>query len=355
MHAPARPILPLMLLPVPLFVVACLTGCASTAPKAPTAAPGVVATPTPSVLSTEPWTFQGIPGKVISTEHYRVFTTETDGTLCARVPIFMELALGQYTTGLGPLPLPDGQLDMFLMAKRWQWTRLTQQLMGEQAETYLRIPRGGYAAGGRAILYNIGLRDTLAIAAHEGWHQYTQRTFREGLPVWLEEGIATYMEGYRSDPVQRDHPLFLGWANVERFDQLRAAAARGELMPLDKVLASSPQELLQSTTGGTLTYYAQIWALVHFLNEGEGGRYRAGLQAAVRDAAEGHLRRKMEEKVGARLARQSTMTRIGPGVVLTYFTLDLEGISTQYAAFVDRLVRTGSKDLIVQGKTPMGE
>lgn len=345
MHAPVRSIL--------LLAVACLAGCASSPPKPPAASPGVVAAEAPVVISTDPWTFQGLPGKVISTQHYRVFTTETDPILCARVPIFMEVALGQYTTALGPLPLPDGQLDMFLMAKRWQWTRLTQQLMGDQADTYLRIPRGGYSAGGRAVLYNIGLRDTLAIAAHEGWHQYTQHAFREGLPVWLEEGIATYMEGYRSDPLQRDHPLFLGWANVERFDQLRAAAARNELMPLDKLLESSPQGLLQETTGGTLTYYAQIWALVHFLNEGEGGRYREGLQRAVRDAAEGRLHKTMEARVGSRLARQASASRIGPGLVLTYFTLDFEGISKQYAAFVDRLVRTGSKDLIVQGKSPM--
>jgi hypothetical protein len=338
-----------------LIAAAALSGCSSSRPTTPAAAPGVIAAPAPSILSTEPWTFQGIAGKVISTEHYRVFTTETDPILCGRIPIFMELALNQYTGAMGPLPSADGQLDLFLMAKRWQWTRLTQQLMGDQADTYLRIPRGGYAAGGRAILYNIGIRDTLAIAAHEGWHQFTQRTFREGLPVWLEEGIASYMEGYRNDPQQRDHPIFFGWANVERFDQLRAAAARGQIMPLEKLLGSSPQELLQTTTGGTLTYYAQVWALVHFLNEGEGGRYRQGLRGAVRDAAEGRLRRKIEERVGARLARQSAMSRVGPALALTYFTLDFGAMSDQYAAFIDRLVRTGSKDLIVQGRSPMSE
>jgi hypothetical protein len=334
-------------------------GCSAPPPAPPpapepAAAPGVVA-PVPEgpvVNSVEPWTFQGTPGRMIATDHYRIFTTLDESRLSRRIPLFMEMALTHYTSTLGPLPVPEAPLDMFLMAKRWQWQRLTQQLMGDQADMFLRIPRGGYSAGGRAVLYDIGQRDTLAIAAHEGWHQYTQRTFREGLPVWLEEGIATFMEGYRSDPAQRERPLFLGWANIERFDQLRAAAARGDLMPLDRLLEATPQSLLEDTTGGTLTYYAQVWALVHFLREGEGGRYRAGLEAVTRDAAAGQMRRTIEAKVGQRMARQAGLTRRGPGVVMGYFTLDLTGIGEQYDRFVDRLVRTGSKDLIVQGRSP---
>lgn len=329
-----------------------LFGCGAPAgPPATAAAPGVLKPDAPIVQTSEPWSFQGTPGQMIATEHYRVFTTDTE-RLAARIPGFMETALRQYTSALGPLPSPPDRLDVFLLSKRWQWARLTQQLMGQQAETYLRIPRGGYSAGGRAILYNIGMRDTLAIAAHEGWHQYTQRTFKQGLPVWLEEGIATFMEGYRSDPERRDRPRFLGWANIERFDQLRSAAARGELMSLEELLDATPQSMLQTTTKGTLTWYAQVWALVHFLNEGEQGRYKPGLQSAVRDAAEGRLGRVMNEKVGSRLARSAGLTRRGPGLVLAYFTLDMEEISTQYAAFIGRLVRTGSKDLIVQGRSP---
>jgi hypothetical protein len=78
--------------------------------------------------------------------------------------------------------------------------------MGSDAEVYLKIQRGGFAASGRAILYDIGPRDTFAIAAHEGWHQYTQKSFRAPLTVSFEEGLATYMEGFRWSDDDRTRP-----------------------------------------------------------------------------------------------------------------------------------------------------
>ena len=38
-----------------------------------------------------------------------------------------------------------------------------------------------------------------------------------------------------------------------------------------------------------LTFYSQLWALAHFLMEGEGGRYAPSMRAIISDAAEGRL------------------------------------------------------------------
>jgi hypothetical protein len=126
---------------------------------------------------------------------------------------------------------------------------MTRSLAGDQAETYLRIPRGGFALRGKGVYYDIGPRDTLSIAAHEGWHQYTQATFRHPLPLWLEEGIAAYFEGFRWDRTDRTLPVFLPWSNPQRFDTLREAVAADTLMPLRELLVSRPQDLLERTDG----------------------------------------------------------------------------------------------------------
>src|SRR5690606_28941593 len=129
--------------------------------------------------------------------------------------------------------------------------------------------------------------DTLAIAAHEGWHQYTQQTFKHQLPVWLEEGIATYMEGFRRND---DGVLvFTPAANRERQETLRRAVRRGHLIPLNDLLTRTPQSFLGSSKETLLVYYAQVWALTNFLAEGENGRYRAALAEVLTDAAEGRL------------------------------------------------------------------
>jgi hypothetical protein len=318
------------------------------AARAP-ASPGALAVLAPAT-TTQGWTFHGADGRILSTTHYRLFTTVSDRVLLDRVPAFLESALLRYASAIAYLPEPAEPLDTFLFAERWQWERFTQQFMGDQAGTYLQIPRGGYAATGTGVFYDIGLHDTLAIAAHEGWHQYTQRVFAQGLPVWLEEGVACWMEGFRAEGVG---PVrFLPWANVERFDQLRKAAGAGELIALRDVLDATPEDLLWKGDDAALTYYAQVWALVHFLESGEGGKYRPGLQALLMDSARGHARERITERQGAAAARRAMFSRTGAAAFRTYIADDVGQAGREYESFVRRVVGTGSKDRIVQGLEP---
>lgn len=353
-------------------LVAMLGGCAGSPAPAAEASPSVRA-PAPSVIdpatvvhSTEAWSYAGRPGRAIHTAHYRFYLTQTDPIMVNRLPLFMETAMSFYRNSFAGLPAPPGKLDTFLMGTRGQWETLTRQLMGDQAETYLRIQRGGFASGGRGVFYDIGAADTLSIASHEGWHQYTQRTFAEPLPIWLEEGIATTMEGYRWE---NSGPVILTWSNTERFDQLRAAAADGTLMPLATIFDTSPQELIsvptaaqakadpqvaRRTPDAALTYYAQIWVLVHFLQEAEDGKYRNALQQCVNDAAAGRMGDILSERLGDRAGRSTLLRRKGPGVALAYFNADLNQMAQEYARFVEVVVRPGSRGPVVEGKSPLG-
>ncbi len=330
---------------------AALGGCTST----PTASPTVVAQEKPAnvVLSVEDWSYADRDGQVIRTEHYRIYTTTTDRRLGAQMPAFLELAYTQYTSALADLPEPTLKLDTYLLDSRWQWERLTRQLMGTEANLYLRIGRGGYAASGRAVLYDIGPRDTLSIAAHEGWHQYTQRTFRSRLPVWLEEGVATYMEGFRTSRRDPNIKRMLPWANTERFDQLRRARARGQTLALHDLLDATPESLIAVTTEGTLNYYAQVWALTHFLNEGEDGKYRDGLRNLLVDAADGRISRTVSDVLGPARARSLAQGRVSRAVFQAYFNRDLAEADREFRRFMRRVVQTGSRDLIVRGRSPL--
>lgn len=317
-------------------------------------APAVLKPRTPArVLSTEPWTFGRDEGRVIRTDSYRLFTTEGESILVSRMPTFMEEALTAYTTGLGSLPRPTGPMDTYLMANRPQWARLTQSLMGAQSDVYLKIQRGGFTAQGRAVLYDIGTHDTFSLVAHEGWHQYTQRTFRQPLPTWLEEGIAAYMEGFRWDAEFNEHPNFRGWANIERFDQLRKAGQDNRLVGLEELLSQAPQELLTQGGDRALTFYAQAWAAVHFLREGEGGKYRDGLERLLRDAAEGTVADRLTAELGPAAGRSYLMRRRGPELFRVYFNRDISAAAREFEAFTNRVVSVGSKERIVAGRSPI--
>ena len=316
--------------------------------------PGADVRATPIVLSTDPWEFAGHDGVVIRTAHYRIYTTERDLQMRARMSEFVEYALAHYRTAITPLPAPAMKLDVYLMDNRSQWDLLTKRLMGVAAGTLSNIERGGYASRGIGVYFDLGLHDTLAIAAHEGWHQYTQRVFRDPLPIWLEEGMATYMEGHRWVLGGHDEPEFMAWANMERFDRLRDAVNAGREISLVRLLGMRPQDELGSGGEGLLDFYAHVWALAHFLDEAEDARYRTQLCELLTDAASGNLRKVLVAELGRVPAQEALTRRVGDGVFRTYFGRDMDGVSRSFHEYVRAIVRTGGREAVAQGRSPTG-
>jgi hypothetical protein len=309
----------------------------------------------PESVRTEPWTYESTPGQLVTTPSYRIFTTTTNERLLSRFPSFMEGALAHYASAFVPLDRPAAPMELYLMGTRPQWERLTRRFMGADAGAYLRIERGGFSARGRAILWDIGQRDTFAIAAHEGWHQFTQSTFREPLPVALEEGLATYLEGFRWTGAGRLQARFLPWANFERFYQLREAAANDRLMGVDELLRTAPQDLVGGSNEAALDYYAQVWALSHFLMEGEGGIHREALLALIQDAATGRLGSRITRQLGSRAAGVHASRRRGVDVLAVYTGKPSVMLDAPYREFVARVVRVGAVEKISRGQSPVAE
>lgn len=340
-----------------IATLALLVGCASEPPTRG-GLTDLGATGRAVVIDSQRWSFEGSPGRIDTTPSFRIYTTGAPNATTDRLPIFLEAALGRYTTALGDLPRPSSRLETYMMGTRAEWERLTQRTMGDNADTYLRIVRGGYAARGRGVYFNIGPRDSFLIAAHEGWHQYTQSTFKQPLPVWLEEGVAVYMEGFRWNPASPDRPEFLPWSNPERFDHLRDAANAGRLLTLGQLVSTTPQQQMRRGSDDILTYYAQLWALVHFLSAGENAHHAPSLAAILSDAARGRMTRTMAPRLGAARAGRAVSARVGPDALLAYFaesidTPTLRDLESRYEAYVWEIVRTGTRHDIVAGRSPV--
>ncbi len=338
-------------------LAACSTGPSdSPARSDPTATLSARTSPVPAdvVLSDEPTSIFGIEGRSIVTPSYRIFLTERDPVVARRIPVFLESALAHYRSVLAPLPAPEQQMQTYILADRSQWVALTRRLVPEQAETYLKIRAGGFANRGRALLFNIGSRATFATCAHEGWHQYTQRVFRQGLPIWLEEGIATLMEGYRWAEDDPRRPEFRTWANIDRFDRLRELVLADRAFTLTQLLTQRPQDLLNTVDNErALDYYAQVWALAHFLAEGDGGRYRPGLEAMLSDAQRGRFYGRVRREAGPRAFAQLVRRRVGDAPFRLYITDDIDAANASYARFLRRITAVGTRGAIAEGVSPL--
>ena len=299
----------------------------------------------------EPWSFEGRPGRILITTGHRVHTTIADQETLTALGPFLDALLVHYRTALGDLPAPPRPMETFLFADRNEWQNHTRALMQDRAALYLNLGRGGYSVRGTAVLFDIderGYRDTFSIIAHEGWHQYTQVVFQHALPTWLEEGIATWMEGRIENS---DGTItFNGLANRARLEMLSNALNTGRLIKLTELIERVPQQFLQEGDRNQtrlLTYYAQVWALVNFLNEGEDGRYRPALEKVLQDAANGRIVSTILTSPfipGQQQRRTMATSVLGPGVILAYFNRDLAAFDEEFHRYIADLVnRRGSR------------
>lgn len=291
------------------------------------------------VDSVEPWSYAGRSGLFIRTRHYRLFTTQADGLVVDQLPRFLESALARYRRVMlereeEPLPAPELRMDVMVFSDRGQWERFTRQLTGEQSSRLLAIERGGYAWGGKGVLFDIGAADTYRIAAHEGWHQYAQRVFRSTLPRWLDETIATGMEGHawQFGP-GGPSVVFDARDNPERRETLSRLVREGKARSLGDFLEREPP-----TGAGANEYYAHAWALRLFL-EADPAR-REAVVRVLRDAAAGTLDRTVASALDARVKDRTQRTSLGErrgSAVFTAYLGEPEALDAPFAAFCRQL------------------
>ncbi|MCH2140330.1 MAG: hypothetical protein MK100_04765 [Phycisphaerales bacterium] len=222
--------------------------------------------------TTKPWSYLQYEGLCISTPNWDICTTIMLPSLHARLPMALELSLAKLLDTLDPeaafMPDPPHRLTMCLLSDRRQWTNLTRMLLPEHAESMQGLSRGGFTARGVAMLYDIDYRDhyrdTIALAMHEGWHQYVQTALLAPLPAWLDEGLATLMEGYRllPDEIEIDHK-----ANRQRQRRAWWMYRRGRMQPLDIFIADAPHDAMDRGRHALLDYYGQAWAFTRFMLE----------------------------------------------------------------------------------------
>jgi len=301
------------------------------------------------VAAREPWRFGGREGWTFTTPGATVHTTLSDRAMLVRLPAFIELAQVHARSLVVTLPEPPERVTAYMLGSRAEWETMTRRLLGDRADVYLAIERGGYSVGAVGVFRDIGPKDSFTIAAHEGWHQLARSVLIDPIPTWLDEGLACYAEGFRWDARDPDLPEFLPWANLERFDQLRGAHARGSLMPLRTLVSSRPEDLMRTDRGGerVLTYYAQLWALVHFFRE---SGFSTGLARTITLAHEGRL----AERLPQRDARLLRARRTGPGVLAVIAPgRTLEELDARYQRFVAQIVGVGGRDAVLRGASPL--
>jgi hypothetical protein len=294
----------------------------------------------PAVESVENWPNKYAEGIVITTNHYRIYTTLLEPLMLYQVPGFMESAYRGYQDQL-PNPVEiKTKLTIYLFATRQQWEDYTKAFTGPQAPVYLKIQRGAYFLDGECVAYNIGRKRTYSVLGHEGWHQFNAHCFKYRLPSWVDEGIAMHFETSKYEQ---------GWfkfepdKNLGRLSALKETLAKDKMIPLKELIGLNPGEvLIHSDSEAAMAFYAQAYALVRFLREEEYGKRLRNFHQLLMGGLKGSWPLEEPELTIAAdkniLPTAAWNRRVANTLFNTYISNDLERLNREYELFCRKLV-----------------
>ncbi len=277
----------------------------------------------------EAWTFGRTTGHKLTTDHYELYTTLTDPVLVAALPDFVERAYARCRTLLPPVKEPQERMRIYLFATRGQWEAFTRRFTGARAETFLKVRNGGYSERGVTVIEYVSHAVTFPLLAHEGFHQYVHHYVREEIPPWLNEGLAVWCEGQRWGMYALKE--FDPWYNPSRQNQLIESLQGGHLHPLRRLLETHAGRIIEGSSRSVLTYYAQVWALVLFLQEGEGGKYAADFRRLLDDLGRPEL---LERARAGFIWSDRGDFNLGEAVFRAYIRDDIAAVEREYVNFL---------------------
>ena len=237
----------------------------------------------PTLESVQEWENQYGDGLLITTTHYRIYTTLLEPLMLSQVPGFMESAYRAYQNQFPKKIGTNSKFDVYLFATRKQWDDFTLDFVGSLAPLYHKIKKGAYYLNGACVSYNIGRERTFLVLGHEGWHQFNSRHFKFRLPSWLDEGIAMLFETSR---YEEGLFVFDPSQNLQRLGGLKQTMIKKKMIPLKSLVGMNPGEVVMAEDPDSVgAFYSQAYALVRFLREESYGKrltnYHAILMAGL--------------------------------------------------------------------------
>jgi len=286
-----------------------------------------------TIYQTTPWPLKSHTGTIIETAHYRINTPRKDKDFYDAA---VDLAEGQYERFYDEIEIqPKEKMNVYVFSDVKQWIAFTKTKFGEpHARIYMRIRNGGYAEGNIAAFYNVGRYATLTIMAHELFHLYIHSaTGNEPVPAWVNEGLACYFEAHEWDV---DKLVFTPEKNLFRQQNLAEAFSKGKMIPIKELLSTHAGEVSKSNQPKVLTYYAQLWSLIRYLEDPRSGVYHTNFKKMLKELGT----RQMVVKARGFMTTvpASENVSFGEAVFRQYITNDLSRFEEEFYAYTSQLI-----------------
>ncbi len=286
-----------------------------------------------------PWNTGHNTGVKLTSAHYDIYATTTNRVLLQYLPGFMEAAYENYgrISGLKDRPLEE-HMQIYMMGSKEEWLALTQHIFREHSKIFMSIDAGGYCHQGICVFWDFGGLGTLAVASHEGFHQFLYHRMKNQLPMWVEEGLCVTAEGYN---VSGDLVQFTPDRNTIRFTNLRTAIVQNLWVPVGRLLPMDGGDAVQGSTipEAAVGYYGQLWALAKFLRSDP--KYSPGYYRLLADAEAGEFYKALDvppHAVDELRAKGRIYNRVvSEKLFRHYITDDLDAFEREFYDFACKL------------------
>lgn len=277
----------------------------------------------------EPWRYARTAGAKLTTAHYEIYTTLQDDLLVDALPGFVEAAYAHYAGLVPPARAPQEQMKVYLFVSRGQWEAFTRRFTGSRASVFLQVRNGGYSERGVSVIEYVRHEITFPLFAHEGFHQYLHHCVGARIPAWLNEGLAVYCEGQRWDAqgLKSFDPAY----NPSRRNDLATALIGNKAHSLRKLLQTDAGQMIAGSSRSVATYYAQLWGLILFLQEGAGGKYAPGFQRLLAKLPELDIEQYAR---AAHIWSERPRFNFGEDLFRNFISEDLETVEQEYFAYL---------------------
>ena len=202
---------------------------------------------------------QAQPLNTWSSEHYRVLT-DSGVTAAMEISRKLEAALSLYNEYLHfDLDLLESPLRVRIFSDKDDYDSYLNRLISETRSDFVYI---SYSDPNRSEL--VGFRkdeeDFDPSLLHYGFIQFLS-AFMPAAPLWIEEGMATYLEHSQYDPMTESFSWRANFAWLESLKKLLSSEEVTDKYTLRDLLLINKTQ----AQAGIEIFYPSAWGLVHFL------------------------------------------------------------------------------------------
>ncbi len=262
----------------PLGPLAALLLLLAALPSGAAAAPPTTPATTPPARAVGSWWDRTDPGagKRLPTSRYYALRSDLSPELTRAFGEHLDTMYDEFmrrlVQGSGLKRRSAEVLDVFIFAKQQDYLDTLRTRYGINGTgsggMFFQSPRG---AGLAFWTENLPRQRIEHVMQHEGFHQFAAAYFGNGLPPWLNEGLAEFF----GESVVEGRTVVIGQASPDVVDVVKEAVARDLHIPFAEILQMDGAQWNARVRGGTAALqYMQSWSMVHFLIYGEKGKYQ---------------------------------------------------------------------------------